>query len=376
MRHPADGTLRRLVDDPAGVPDPDREHVASCAECLSRLAAAERDAAAAAAVLAPAGALAPAAAGAGPATGTDAAWHRLSAAVAAGPAAAAAVRAAAPPRVSRWRRAMRSPAVAGVGVAAVLAGASVAAAADWLHVFRTERLAPVTVTEAELVALPDLSSYGTLDVTSEPDVHPVASAVAAREATGLVAPFVDSLPRGVTGDPTYLVGDRASAVFTFSADAAARAAARAGTTLPPPPPGLDGARFHLEAGPGLAAVWSESHGMPALVVARAVAPTATSTGVPFETARQYLLSLPGLPPRVAAQLRQFTADGSTLPLPVPAQLVRTSTADVRGVEATVLTSRDGAFAGVVWVDQGIVNGVAGSLDTDEVLAVARRLTLR
>ena len=30
MRHPTDGTLRRLLDEPAGVADADREHVAGC----------------------------------------------------------------------------------------------------------------------------------------------------------------------------------------------------------------------------------------------------------------------------------------------------------------------------------------------------------
>ncbi len=41
MRHPNDGTLRRLVDEPAGVADADREHVAGCPVCLSGLAAAQ-----------------------------------------------------------------------------------------------------------------------------------------------------------------------------------------------------------------------------------------------------------------------------------------------------------------------------------------------
>ena len=42
MRHPTDGTLRRLLDEPAGVADADREHVAGCPVCLSGLAAAQR----------------------------------------------------------------------------------------------------------------------------------------------------------------------------------------------------------------------------------------------------------------------------------------------------------------------------------------------
>ena len=64
--------------------------------------------------------------------------------------------------------------------------------------------------------------------------------------------------------------------------------------------------------------------MPALIVARAVAPTAYSSGVPFETARDYLLSLPGLPEDVASQLRGFSGDGTTLPLPVPAEELTSS----------------------------------------------------
>ena len=108
-------------------------------------------------------------------------------------------------------------------------------------------------------------------------------------------------------------------------------------------------------------------------MARAVAPTAYSSGIPFETARDYLLSLPGLPEHVATQLRGFSGDGTTLPLPVPDERVSTSTADVGGVPATVLASRDGTLAGVVWVKDGVVTAVGGSLSEKEVLDVARGL---
>ena len=67
MRHPSDGTLRRLVDEPDGVADPDREHVAGCPECLSGLAAAQEDAA-----------LTSAAFELDVTSDVDAAWQRLS----------------------------------------------------------------------------------------------------------------------------------------------------------------------------------------------------------------------------------------------------------------------------------------------------------
>src|SRR5215475_10070491 len=134
MRHPTDGALRRLVDEPAGVADADREHVAGCPVCLSGLAAVRKDMAVADAAL-----------GSGLntelTTDVDRGWRRLSRAVAvegrrrgtaAGPA-------------HRWRVSLRSPVVAAFGVMALLAGAGAAAAVDWLQIFRTEQIAPVTV---------------------------------------------------------------------------------------------------------------------------------------------------------------------------------------------------------------------------------------
>ncbi len=356
MRHPTEGTLRRLVDEPAGVADADRGHVSDCRQCLAGVAAAQADAALTAAAL---DVSAP--------TDVEQGWQRLSHAAAGG--ADHSRRSAAPRR--RWR--LRSPLVAGVGVLALLAGGGAAGAGDWLQVFRTERVAPVAVDEQDLVTLPDLSAFGEVEVVEEVNVRQVASASAAERATGLAAPRLDDLPRGVTGTPRYNVMGKVSGLFTFSTDRAEQAVTARGEQLPTPPAGLDGSRFRLEAGPGLAAVWSEERGLPALVVARAVAPTAYSSGVPFETARDYLLSLPGLPEDVAKQLRGLSADGTTLPVPVPEDLVTSSSADVGGAEATVLETRDGTMAAVVWVEQGVATVVAGSVTEDELLAVARGL---
>jgi hypothetical protein len=360
MRHPTEGVLRRLLDEPAGVSDSDREHVVSCPECLGELAAMREDAVLVGAALATEGD-----------TGVDvpAAWRRLAATLPA----TESERAPAPARSSRTRGLLRRPVVAVLAFAVVLAGAGTAAASDWLQIFKTEQVAPVSIRTADLIALPDLSAYGDLAVTGDQDVHEVADAAAAKAESGLDVPEVTALPRGVSGTSTYQVGGKVTATFTFSAEKAARAAAKAGASLPRPPAGLDGSHVRLVAGPGVAQVWSSSAGAPALLVGRAVAPTAFSSGVAFETVRDYLLSLPGLPDDVAAELRTFTADGNTLPLLVPADQVTTSSAQVHGKSATVLAARDKTMAAVVWVDRGELNVVAGSLDTDEVLAVARGL---
>jgi hypothetical protein len=362
MRHPSEGVLRRLVDEPAGVTDDDRAHVASCPTCLRALESARADAQLVGAALTTSRAAD---------VDTDAAWARFSAAPA--PAAAAFRSAAAIPRRG-WRTTVRRPAVAALSAVVLLTGAGVAAANDWLPIFETERVDPVEITAGDLVQVPDLSAYGDLQITEEPAPEQVADIDAARELTGLDVPEVTDLPDGVTGEPTYQAAGIVSGTFTFSADKAAQAAAAEGEDLPPVPDGLDGTSLRLQAGPGVAAMWAQPTGVPTLVVARVGAPTVdASGGVQFETVRDYLLSLPGLPPELAEQLEDLSEDGGTLPLPVPAELVTTSEADVNGEEATVLTSRNGLFAGVVWVEDGVMTGVAGSLSADELLSVARGL---
>jgi hypothetical protein len=357
MRHLSDGRLRRLVDEPAGVSDADREHVSTCSDCLSRLAAVTEDAAAVSSALY-----------VDVAVDVDAGWRVLSRSLAG----ERRTSTAEPVPARRWRATLTSPVIAGVGVLAIVAGAGTAAANDWLQIFQTEHIAPISVTTADLVRLPDLSAYGDLAVGAEPRVRQVADAAAAAAATGLEAPKVGALPQGVTGDPTFRVGNRVRATFTFSVEKAAQTAKDAGEQLPPPPPGLDGATFRLVAGPGLGMVWSDARGVPALVVARAVAPSAYSSDVSFQTASDYLLSLPGLSDNLASQLRSLSDQGDTLPLPLPAG-VRTGTADVAGSTATVFESTDGALAGVVWVRDGIVTVVAGTVSDDEALSVAREL---
>lgn len=360
MRHPTEGVLRRLLDEPAGVADDDRTHVADCPHCLAGLAATRADAALVDAALKTESSAD---------VDVDAAWRRLSTASAA----SGRGRVAATPRASRSREVLRRPVVAAFAVAIVLGGAGTAAANDWLQIFRTEQISPVSFSTADLISLPDLSAYGDVVVTGGDEPHEVPNAAAAAAETGLDVPEVTTLPRGVSGQPLYQVGGEVSATFIFSAERAAQAAAEAGERLPPPPSGLDGSRLRLNAGPGLAMIWSGAADVPALIVGRAVAPTAFSSGLPYEIVRDYLLSLPGLPDDVAAQLRTFTADGSTLPLPVPADEVTTSAAEVRGMPATVLVTRDRTLAVVLWVDDGVLSAVAGALDADEVLSIAEDL---
>ncbi|WP_066361834.1 hypothetical protein [Herbidospora mongoliensis] len=340
MRHPTDGTLRRLLDEPDGVPDADRDHIAHCPTCQEGLDMARDDAAFAATALETEFPV-----------DVDTAWTRFSTA-------------APRPRirvVSRWRSRLRSPVVAIAGAAVLLTGAGAAAAADWLQIFQAERIAPVTAPQAELAKLPELEEFGDLRITDVISVRPI-------ETAELRLPR--ELPRGVAGDPKYFVIDKAGGTFTFSAAKTAQTAQKAGATAPPAPPGLEGSQFKLSAGPGFAAVWASEQEIPALVVAQVKAPTVFSSGVPFATVRDYLTSLTFIPDDVAAQLRAFSG-GGTLPLFSAIEEKQTTVTDVGGHPATLATT--GGMNSVVWVEDGVVNAVGGSLTADEVLTVAREL---
>src|SRR5215207_6304119 len=110
MRHPTEGVLRRLLDEPAGVASPDRAHVAGCRQCLDLLATVREDAALVGAALTGtavgtvAGTVAGAAAGTAAGADIDAGWHRLVAAAPADP-----PKRAMAPRPGRFRRRCAGP---------------------------------------------------------------------------------------------------------------------------------------------------------------------------------------------------------------------------------------------------------------------------
>ena len=223
------------------------------------------------------------------------------------------------------------------------------------------RSQPVSLHTADLVALPDLSAYGDVEVTGgDRACTQVADAAAAAAQTGLDVPAGgDAAARGhrrsrVPGGrraerDVHLLRRPGRPGRRRGRRAAAPAARRAGRQ--PGPPG--------RPVPGVAEIWTQAAGVPALVVARAVAPTAFSSGVPFDDVRDYLLSLPGLPADLATQLRSLHRGRVDAAAARAGDLATTSPAEVDGAPATVLAPGTAAMSAVVWVDDGVVTAVAG-----------------
>lgn len=402
LMHLAEGTVRRYLDEPAAVSDADRDHLAGCERCQAELSRVRDDRDAVARALDVLGAPVRVA---DDAPDVALAWAELNRRLDEPAAAPAPGAPSEPAAVSAFGRRGAVASVAGPGrrgrprmveavvrrpVAAVvvaglvvLGGGAAAAAADWLPVFQTKKVTPVQVSAKDLAGveqlagqlngLTELSAFG--DLVAPSDVRPsaVPDAATAAARTGLTVPQVAKLPTGVEGVPTYQVVDRQSVQFTFSAAKAAQTAKARGVALPSMPAGLDGTTLRIEGGPGVAEIWGRPSGVPALVVARAKAPTAATQGASLDVIRNYLLSMPGISPQLAAQLRSVTGDGTTLPIPVPSDLATSSQAEVDGVQATVVETKNQFGVAVIWVNGGDLNVVLGPLSKSEVLAVARGL---
>jgi hypothetical protein len=356
MRHLDDGALRRLYDDPLAVGEPDRAHFAACDECSRRFDAVAADARRAAALLAVPEAT----------VDSDAALARLRSRTEPAPVLRM-------PHRLPWR----PVAAAGIAAAAAVALAVTGAAQQLMTVMQPTNVTVVPVTMSELQAMPDLYQFGSVNWSGNPNLTQVADAAAASSAAGFSAPAVNPAGASVPGRISYGVLGRSTATFTFSAAKAQAWADAHHVTLPAMPGGLDGSSIEVTFGPGIVEMYGgfspAENSVPKLAVGKMTAPTLSSTGPSVREIEDYLTSIPGFPPGLAAQLKALGDPSTTLPLPVPVDRATAEKADVNGVTATVVGDNTGLGAGAIWVSGGYVYGVAGTQSQDTILSIARSL---
>jgi anti-sigma factor RsiW len=312
---------------------------------------------------------------------------------------------------SRWTPAvLRRPlirrslvgAVAAASLALVAAFTPVGSFAQGLlDVMRPQQFVVVPVTRADLEALPSLRLYGEFSQVGSARPQHSTGAAAAGASTGMSVLTPAYLPASVTGTPAYAVLPGQSATFTFSAAKATAAALAQGKPLPPMPANIDGSSVQLTAGAAVVAVYGGKAGMlgggieapapavaptgaagpipdlagaiPQLVVAQAVAPVATASGVTAKELQQYLLAQPGISEQLANAVRALGDPTTTWPIPMPLGAVNTHTVSVQGVRGTVFADTSGFAVGVMWLKGGIIYAVAAPLNEQDVLRVANSL---
>jgi len=114
-------------------------------------------------------------------------------------------------------------------------------------------------------------------------------------------------------------------------------------------------------------------GSASLVVVASRTPTVSSTGVTVQQLENYLLSLPGIPAGVVAEIRAIGDPAKTVPVPIPVDLASASTVDVNGARGLLIGDSTQLGSVVLWQHDGVVYAVAGTLSSDQVLGIARTL---
>lgn len=394
-RHPDRGELRRMLDEPSEVPEAVGSHVESCPACQrARDVLAAQAAAAAAALSVP-----------------------LAEKVDPLPALRT-LRAQEPNRVPpkpgfldgfrgrlalQSRRMLRVGSVLGVVAALMVGLVATGAAGNLIKIFSPETFAPVTFDLTSMTSLPDLSGFGTVNSVHAPTVTETSSAAAAQSASGLHLLSWGSLPPSIKGAPSYLVIGQGQASFTFSTTAAAGTADRLGRPLPTLPADLNGSTLTLQAGPGVAELMGNIDAgalgfgsgaqpasgtatpgklgkisgllgnLPEVLVVQMKAPAVFSDGPSVAEYEQALLSLPGMPPTLAAQIKALGNPSSTLPIPIPTSLAQSSSVDINGSPGLLIGDSTGIASAVIWQSHGLVCAVVGALSDSAVVSVARSM---
>jgi hypothetical protein len=378
MRHISEGRLRHMLDQPQSFSPEQRAHLESCERCREVAAVVVGDAGRAAQVVEGSGKTA---------VDLGAALEALRA-KGVGPLSAPAK---APWRAGlfRSRRAMRP--LLSVGLVAVMGLALVGTgvAGNLIKIFEPDRVVAVPVDLETLNSLPDLTRYGTLALTQEPEAAEAANLAEAQAASGLDLLAPASLPAGA-GPQKIGVLSAGTASFTFDA---AKAAAEAGDRLPPLPADIDGSTLFVQAGPAVVQIFGgdndepgetgpdEAGGdlagllsrLPDMIIVQMKAPVVSSNGPSVADYRDALLALPNLSESLKAQIEAIGDPSKTLPLPIPMDLATSEEVDVNGVTGLLVGDNTGVGSGVVWQSDGMVRAVGGSMTRDEVLQIARSM---
>jgi hypothetical protein len=369
VRHLSDGTLRRIYDEPLALTASDQAHFDECAECKPRFNAIANEARATSGLLQ----LQPFE------PQTELALSAVQARI-------AREEKARPPRWSerwldrmspRWRP-MATPAIAILLAAVLITGLGVSGVAQSLvRVFEPRQLQVVQVSPSDFAQTSALLDYGQVKWQPEPPkLQQLSDAAAAQAQAGLPVLMPASLPKGVSGPVSYGVVSRATGSLTFDAARLQASASKAGVHVSPMPSTVDGSTLVVNGGPALIEVWgfsgtSGQGNVPTLVIAQTRVPTVDSNGANTAQLEDYLLSQPGVPPELAAQVKAIKDPSTTLPIPIPKGLATTESVRVNGTPAVLIKAVLGA--GVVWVKDGVIYAVGGQLTPDQVLAIATSL---
>jgi hypothetical protein len=389
VRHLSDGALRRLYDEPYALDEETRAHYNGCQKCQMQFTVVADDARQAGGLMAvptatvdPVGALARV-----KARTREKTTPRLSG-------------------VTVLRGSWRRPVVGGLAAAIVAIGLVATTTltplgANLIQIFQPSKIQPVSIQQGDLTGLDAFASWGDVKWARTPELKEAGSAVEAAQISGLPAIHVDTrkLPTGLAGAPVaYAAVGQSSGSVTFNGNAPSRLNGSTLTVVVGPAEtavygdltklarsagtsgsaGAEGIKPEGGSGSGGPTADNVKNALaaagPIMAIAEMRAPRVSSTGASVANIKNALLAQPGLSPTVRAAIKSIDDPKGTLPLPIPSGYVNAHTVKVQNVDGTALGDNTGLGAAVIWIKNGRVYGVAGTVTETELLAVANSLS--
>ncbi len=264
-----------------------------------------------------------------------------------------------------------------------------ALASQFLSLFRVQHFQPVQVTGQDVTAL---SQYSAPRVDDLGSVKFQAGSFHMRnnltkdqavKSVNFSVVLPTQLPNGVANSPSFSVIEGGHGVFTFSSSKLHAYLVKNGHGNVKIPANLNGATFDVTTTAGVMIKYGYHGGNP-FVVGELPSPLIRATGsASLEQLRNFMLSLPGLPASLVAQLKQIDLNNGTIPLPVPAGIDAHSVT-VNGTSGVLLSSNktttveniknfpSGSL--VVWQAKGIIYALGGiAINTSQLLAAANSI---
>lgn len=294
-----------------------------------------------------------------------------------------------PQKWYRTRRNWMAAAVAAVLIALLVLPQSSALANHILAFFRVQQFQSVQITKQDLQtlsahAIPSLEDLGTLQVQSHSlQIHDNLTETQAAQMVNFPILLPHYLPRGISDAPDFGVLDAGQATFTFNANKARAYFAKNGYGSVNIPANLDGATFDLTTTAGVVIAYGKQADTQ-FIVLEVPSPVVRATGkASLQELRDFVLSLPGLPPGLVTQLRQIDLTSGIVPLPIPSG-VDSQTVTVHGTSGLLLTSNVSttieqlkkfpAGSAVVWQLHSIIYALGGTVsNTNQLLTSANSL---
>lgn len=414
---PEEGVWRTWLDEPDAEAGPDLgEHVGACEACQSEVERLHQDRAATTAAFARAPIpsdeqVERALARVHVALGDAPCPVRLVESTAETPARTRKGRFMTHPVAGRWRAAAAAAAVVVVASVAVMTPQGQVAASQFLAQFRSQKIQAVPVTPAQVTDIQrtftQLANLGTVE--NAPDLSNVAQGVrpanvstpqdvataqdAAQMAGFPVAvPDPSALPTGVSTTPHVSVSSVRDLRFTFNnakAQAYFQSIGQPNVQLPdrfdgatlvvhmPPVVELEYPAVSATASPTAGTSGANgnatSHGMGLLIGEAGEISVGVEGQVTLDDLRDFLLNLPGLSPTTRQVISSVNDWHSTLPIPVPVNLMSWQQTTVSGTPGLMLSDNSGTGSAVVWDKNGQIYGVAGVFTSSDVQRVAASL---